>query len=126
MRGPDQRRAKIIALSGLALTGFSVFAVFLLEWRSFQSTDGPLFHFLEYAWFPALGTGLLATFLGMIAWARYLGRKRRYQAAAAFFTAGALVLAMPINVHGWTVAFLFVMLGSWATSIALAWMGEEP
>jgi hypothetical protein len=123
MQAPDVQRSKFITIFGTALTGLGVLEVFMLD-RSGSGQDF-LYHLLEYSWFPTLGIGLATIFLGMIAWGRYFQRRQRYQLAGVFFVGGLLFLAMPINMHDWTVALVFVMLDLWAVTFAMLWMAED-
>jgi hypothetical protein len=91
-----------------------VLSYFQLERHSlFVSTSDFEFSFLEHAWLPALLLGMATTLIGSVVWA---WRAAVHDVALCGF--GIVILAslslalIPINVHGWTAAFLFVGFGA--------------
>ena len=99
---------------GICLTAAGVLSYFQLEQHSlFVSTSDFEFYFLEHAFLPALLLGMATTLIGSILWAW-----RAPVREVALYGLGIVVLAplslalIPINVHGWTAAFLSVSFGA--------------
>jgi hypothetical protein len=99
---------------GICLTAAGVLSYFQLERHSLLvSTSDFEFYFLEYAFLPTLLLGMATTLIGSVLWAC-----RAPVREVALYGFGIVVLAplslapIPINVHGWTAAFLFVGFGA--------------
>ena len=122
VKAPRTSLWKIIAFSGMFLTGLGVLFVFLHGRLSSHSTDGFLFSFFMSAELPTLTAGLFCTLVGMIGWARHLERRHRLAASGTFFIAGLLAYLSPINVHDWTFDLVFVIAGAWVIAVVLAVM----
>jgi len=106
--------ARWLILIGICLTAVGVLSYFQLERHSlFVSTSDFEFSFLEHAWLPALLLGMATTLIGSVVWAW-----RAAVREVALYGLGTVILAslslalIPINVHGWTAAFLFVGFGA--------------
>jgi hypothetical protein len=113
--------ARWLILIGICLTAAGVLSYFQLERHSlFVSTSDFEFSFLEHAWLPALLLGLATTLIGSILWAW-----RAAVREVALYGLGTVILALlslaliPINVHGWTAACLFVGFGAMLIGVLL-------
>jgi hypothetical protein len=101
--------ARWIILIGLCATAAGVLSYFQLERHSFVSTSDFEFLVLEHMFLPALLLGLVTTLMGSALWAR-----RAMIRDVAAYGIGIVILAplaltlIPINIHGWTAAFMLV------------------
>jgi hypothetical protein len=67
--------------------------------------------------------GIATTFVAMLAWARHLGPRHRFAAAAISFMTGFLPFVLPVSlVHGWLASLFFVTLAAWLLSVVLVIM----
>ena len=101
--------ARWVILIGVCLTAAGVLAYFQLERHSFVSTEDFEFRFLSDMFLPILALGLLTTLTGSVLWA-WRAKIRDlvlYGLGTIIFVPLAVTL-IPINVHGWTAAFMFV------------------
>jgi hypothetical protein len=98
-----------LVLAGLSLTPAGILSYFQLERHGFVTTTDFLFSFLDHVFLPILVIGLGMTFAGSVMWAL-----RAAAGNVALIGLGILILSpsilevIPINIHGWTAAFLFV------------------
>jgi hypothetical protein len=101
--------ARWAILIGVCLTAAGVLLYFQLERHSFVETQDVEFRFLSETFLPVLALGLLTTMAGSILWARRAAIRDLvlYGLGTIILVSLALKL-IPINVHDWTAAFMFV------------------
>ena len=98
-----------LILIGLCLTVAGVLANFQLERHSFVNTQDSEFRFLSDTFLPILMLGLLMTLIGSLLWAWRATIRDLVLYGLGIIILVPLALALiPINIHGWTAAFMFV------------------
>ena len=111
-----------------AITAFGILCVVVGLALGFIASDTSSdFAFLmryAYAFLIPLLTGVLLSFVGTVAWARHLDRRRKLKLAAWIFIMSIVPFPpIPNNVHGpGMIVIVFVVLPAWILSVVLAVM----
>jgi hypothetical protein len=101
--------ARWVILIGLCVTAAGVLASFQLERHSFVETQDFEFRFLSEIFLPVLALGLLTILTGSVLWAwRAVIRDLVLYGLGTLILAPLALALIPINIHDWTAAFMFV------------------
>ncbi len=108
--------AKVLTISGLCLVVLGTLMSYLLEIVSHNSTDTPVFGFIEATFLPTLLIGLLILFVGCIRLVRQISSQSSFAVGILCFMAWVLGILLEwlgivrINAHDWTAIILFLTL----------------
>jgi hypothetical protein len=108
--------AKALTISGLCLVALGTLMSYLLELVSYNSTDTPVFGFLEAAFLPTLLIGILTLFVGCIRLVRQISSQTSFAVGTLCFLAWMLGTLLEwlgivrINAHDWSAIILFLTL----------------
>jgi hypothetical protein len=103
-------------MSGLCLVVLGTLMSYLLELVSYNSTDTPVFGFLEGAFLPTLLIGILTLFVGCIRLVRQISSQTSFAVGILCFLAWMLATLLEwlgivrINAHDWSAIILFLTL----------------